>query len=460
MRYNRLDLLTLLVSLFIFSSCSKVDDSVGLDVDPQNQIDAKLVDTASIRTNTVKDDTVATNGLSQHPFGYLQDSELGTTEANIALTITSPTTDLSFGTSPVLDSAVLVLKYGNEFYGDSVSSQYRVDVRELNETFTNTTAYYNTKVWNVKPDVVGGKLFKKFTIHDSVRVNYIRDAKRDTMITRSPHIRIPINAAFINNKFFNAPAGTFATTTAFQAYMKGLYLSINKTQSTGKGGIGFFDLATADSSRLEIYYRNIAGTTIDTNFVNFGVTATNAAASIVHTYSTAVQTQLSNPAQQFPTVYVKPLAGLRTRVFFPYITKLKELGNITINKAELVIQVADTQLDPAQRLTLYRTDIASQRVDVPDNNLNDPRYLSEFSFGGGYDKTRKRYIINVTSYIQDLISGKLTQYGAYLAPLSIYNTRTNGDLAVPTTIAYRSVLGGGNSTSYKMKLNIIYTRVK
>ncbi|TZF82032.1 DUF4270 domain-containing protein [Pedobacter sp. BS3] len=493
MRYIKLDLLTLLISLFLLNACKK-PDGIGLEISPDKQIDASATDTVTVRAYTVKEDSVITRGQSQSPLGYLQD-EFGTTEANLAMALTLPQTGLTFGTSPVLDSAVLVLKYGDTFYGDADNSTYAVNVHQLNETFNLTANYYNTKQWNYNSTVIGSKTVNNFALQDSVLITDIVSGKPDTARVRYPQLRIPISSSFINNNFLNAGSDKFATTTAFNNFIKGLYLTINKSQSSGKGGVVFFDLATADSSRLEIYYRTDDGTTKDTIMTTFSLSSSNAAASIKHDYSTQLGPKIQEQVQAnksikngvFPTnpplplhdtLYVQPLGGLRTLVNFPYIKKLKELGNFTINKAELVVEINQdipTSLKPAPRLGFYCTDIAGQRQPIPDNNggqtnsYGDIRALPDGSYGGllqSYKKdagdfTHQRYVFIITSYLQDLLDGRSTQYNAYIAPVKSGLLRSAGsktDILPSVTTAAPAILGG-NSGNYKIRLNIIYTKL-
>ncbi|HEY2583220.1 MAG TPA: hypothetical protein VGI43_15515, partial [Mucilaginibacter sp.] len=65
MKFFRLDLLTLLISLFILNSC-KNQDSIGLGINPSGQPNGILVDTSTIITNTVKEDSVITSGLAKN----------------------------------------------------------------------------------------------------------------------------------------------------------------------------------------------------------------------------------------------------------------------------------------------------------------------------------------------------------------------------------------------------------
>ena len=461
MKLYKLDLLTLLISLFIFGGCQSTD-SIGLDVDPSTDINGTFTDTVSIRSSTVREDSIITNTLSQYPLGYFNDPVFGKTAANIALSLTMPSGNTTFGTAPVLDSAVLVLHYGDEFYGDS-TSKFRIEVRQLAEQLSKGKNYYNPSGFKVNSTVIGSQLV---TIRrkDSVKVNQIVTGKPDVVKTKAPQIRIPLSASFINSNFINAAATNFSTQALFIKFIKGLHLKVNEAQVSGQGGIAFLNLT--DSSRLDIYYKKTSGATIDTVLTSFPITAGSidapVAAQFTHDYTgTNVQTQLNNSAVQYDFTYVQGLAGLRTKLRFPNLDKLKELGSITINKAELIVSIVGgtDNYKPSPRLLMYTTDIASQRQFIPDFGANPAIALSDFDFGGFYDSTNKRYKFVVTTFLQDILKGKSKQYDTFIAPVNVTYSRQSGPLPSGST-ASRAVLGSAkNGVTYKMKLNIFYSKI-
>ncbi len=149
MKFFRLDLLTLLISLFILNGC-KNQDTVGLGITSSGQAKGTLVDTATIATNTVLEDSIVTVVLGKNPLAYFNDPVFGTTEANIASSLDLPGSTayvLPTGTITI-DSVRLVLRFADGFYGDSVASNYKLNVYQLNEQFNKSTTYYNTKQWN------------------------------------------------------------------------------------------------------------------------------------------------------------------------------------------------------------------------------------------------------------------------------------------------------------------------
>ena len=454
MKLYKQDLLTLLISLFILTGCQN-PDSIGLDVDPDNAIEGKLVDTLTIRSQTVKEDSVNTNSLSKYPLGYLADPAFGITESKIAVSLTLPSENLTFGTSPALDSAVLVLKYADEYAGD-VNSRLFVEVEQLGNRLTATTNYYNTTDHPLALNsvVIGSKAFKA-NLKDSMAIVDVIKGKPDANVKKAPQLRIPISAQFIEDNFFNKAASNFVTNSAFNDMIKGLHLKVNGAQTTGAGGLATFDLANSDS-RLEIYYKNVTSTTKDTTVTTFNFNTATSAATIKHDYTnTPVETQLSVPAGTYTVNYIQPL-GVKTRINIPYIQNLKALGEITINKAELVVQIeagADP-FTPAQKLYLYRTDIANQRQMIPDVSLG----LSDQALGGVYDPAKKQYRFPLTAYVQDILSGRLTQYDTFLTAVDP-KASSSAALAPSATTVSRAAIGSGiKNAPYTMKLNIVYTR--
>jgi hypothetical protein len=469
MKFFRLDLLTLLISLFILNSC-KNQDSLGLGVPLSSQANGGLIDTSTINTNTVLDDSVSTSGaLAKNPLAYFNDPVFGLTQSDLATDLNLPSSSaytLPIGTL-YIDSVRLVLKYANGFYGDSLSSVYKVNVYQLNEKFNTGTAYYNTKKWNYNSSNLLGSLTFNARSHDSVKIYRIIQGAPDTLVKVAPQVRIPIAPSFINNNFFNATSTTLGSNAIFNNSVKGLYITIDKSKTTGPGGV--IMLAPADS--LAVYYRSVNGATIDTNVVYLAVN--NLAASITHTYSTTIQTELKDTVTPKGTVYLQGLGGLRTRIKFPHLlTNLRNSlkgrknlpdSDIVLNHAELVVTVnpgSNIPYTPAPRLTMYKLDLARQRSSVEDAVPSYPLSGGVGVFGGFYSNTTNQYHFVLTAYLQNLLLNKAVDYGTFIAPIDVTNT-TSVDIAPTSQVGARTVAAGGTvSTSpYKMKLNIIYTKV-
>lgn len=114
MKYSSKDLLTWLISLFILSGCTN-PTGIGLEVDPEEQIDALFTDTVSIRTYTLQDDSVQSAAFDQTTFGLFRDPIFGTTQIDLALDLLASPSVKKMSSETIIDSVILVLPYGNNF---------------------------------------------------------------------------------------------------------------------------------------------------------------------------------------------------------------------------------------------------------------------------------------------------------------------------------------------------------
>ncbi|RDC54734.1 DUF4270 family protein [Pedobacter chinensis] len=466
MKFTKQDLLTLLIGLFLFASC-KNPDGVGLDVDPNSAIVGTLVSNEPISSQTVKENDVITAGLARHPLGYIVDPIFGKTESSLAMTVTPSSTSYDFGTSPVLDSAVLVLNLGTQFYGDTASTKYSIDVYQL----TNKITTYKSSDIQVHNSTLLGNFNSKIFPKTPIKIFDIVEGKADTLKIVPAQIRIPLNTAFIQSTILSLPTTGTSTNAKFIDYFKGLYAEVNKTSTTGTGGIAFIDFAGTNSYLQLVYKKTNTSSGIDTVSVNFPInnSAGTVTANIKHDYTgTEIATQLlpANASTQYNVTYLQALAGVKTKISFPTLADFtNKYGKVVVNKAELVVDLSSNTFGypfvPAQRLSLYRWDIAEQPTNVPDHNQGsqvvsgDPRALSDGVFGGYYDSLKNRYVFVVTAYVQDLIDKKLTDFGTFLAPTSL----TEFQVTPSVTSAGRAVIGSAGNTTNKLKLNIYYTKI-
>jgi hypothetical protein len=450
MKFYKLGLLTLLISLFILSSCKRQD---GIGLDPATEVTGTLLTDTSVIANTVPEDSVITNNAkARAPLAYFKDPELGTTEANIAVVLSTPgavSYTLPTGTITI-DSARLILPYStNGFYGDSLLSAYKIDVHQLSERIVTSKGYYNTKHFEFNSALLGTKTFAA-RAHDTLKILSQVKGGPDTLIKVPPQVRVPIDADFIKQNFFNASQSSLTTPAIFENFVKGLYITLDKNQTTGAGGNMFFNLTNA---ALTVYYRNNSGTAIDTTAISLAL-GTNVN-EIKHTYSTNVKAALANTSTN-GLIYLQGLVGLRAKVTLPDVKKIfASAGNVVINRAELVVKVnpgSAAPFAPIKRLSLYKYDIAHQRTTLQDASTTDPRASAAL---GGYNATTGEYHFIVTAYLQDLLRGKAVDYGTYLAPTD--PTIATTDLSPNANYAERSIVSAKNSP-YRIKLNIIYTK--
>jgi hypothetical protein len=514
MKFSKLDLLTLLISLFLFSSC-KDSSSIGLDVDPANAVSGTLLDTVTVSSRTVRDEATQTfygagsgSNPTRYPLGMMKDPIFGSTTASLAMSVNLPgSTATSFSTTPVtIDSAVLVLAYATdsvvakrrEFYGDSTAN-YNITVRQLSENLSTLNSWLSTKSY-ASGDVLGSYT-GPVRPNTKVKVISIVTGAADTSIVKTAHLRIKLNPALIRSKIAALDSLSLTTNARFNAAFKGLKVD---AITTGTGGVMFLDFENSNSN-LEIYYKQQNATTatqIDTIYKAFPITTTvNAvAATVTHDYTnTPVATQLNTPGD-YQITYLQAMNGIRNKISFPYLKNLTtSLGSkIAINKAELIIDSSDPadsipfKIPP--RLAMYRLDIAGQRQLIPDGNpyvqntnpSGDIRTATAgIAFDGFYRFIKTGYVqnsysFNITNYVQDLVDGKTIDYGTFIAPISTSLSTSLPDAGYVTTgqlsagvsapvlarYAYPAPTSAGrvvigsykNTNNRKIRLNIYYVK--
>lgn len=458
MKFYRLDLLTLLISLFILNSC-KNQDTIGLGVINSNQVSGSLIDTSTVVVNTVPEDSVQTNALAHSALSYFKDPVFGITESNLAMDLNLP--GLASYTIPTgtvtVDSALLVIKYArNSFYGDSLTSRYKANVYQLKERVLSQL-YYNTKTWSVdKATLLGSKSFLART-SDSLRILNPVANKPDTLVKVSPQLRIPLSTAFINQILYNAPSAQLKSNLVFKNNVKGLYVTLDQNQ-TGPGGTVMFALDSAAS--VQIYYKHNDGSVIDTGILV--LPSVTHAIEVKHTRSAAVQTELANTTTGRKTFYIQGLGGLRSKISFPYIKNIIKTigGDVVVNRAELVVTPmpgSTVPFAPLPKLSLYRLDLAKQRQYLQDASPADIRSFGQTAPGGFYNQQQQQYHFVITGYIQDLMSGKSQDYGTYIGTSVLTQQPTINPTA---EVDGRTLAVGFDTTSpYRIKLNLFYTKV-
>src|SRR5690606_13644492 len=265
MKYYFRDLLTLLISLFILTGCEN-PSKVGLDVDPGDQIYGELIDTLSVHAVTIKEDSIFTRGLFQIPFGYFEDPTIGESTANIQFALQNVAAgDSRIPTDASIDSAIMVINYGRDFFGDSLNTTTKIEVKQLSAPYEIGKNYPNNASWTVSPDVYGEKTMTRHAYRDSVRIRTVIN-DRDTTVRVAPQIRIPMDAAKIKNLFDgNIDSAQFADHDFYHGRIKGFQISVNKSAQTGTGNLVHLAI-NAESNGLMVYYKTPDTTKQKTKF--------------------------------------------------------------------------------------------------------------------------------------------------------------------------------------------------
>jgi hypothetical protein len=427
----------LAVLVVLFASCKKESD-IGIDIQPEEDIIGLFTtDTTTLLTYTVREDSIRTDETPTVVLGKYNDVIFGESTCGVYSQLSIPNNlgNITFQSAgfAILDSAVLMLSYKIDYYGDTLTPQ-KFDVYQMTDMIYKDSIYYSNQTRSCFPGAIGS-----LTFNPKPRTEVIVNG--DTV---PAHVRIPMDLNWAQQIFNQSGGANLASQASWQAYMNGIYIS----PGAMGGGLLYFNMLDSLTG-LRLYYHTATSATSFTFVVN---STTAYHSHYQHNYNTAdldIQAQLTNPAAgPWTKNYVQSNAGLKTRIEFPFLDNYKNLGYpIAINKAELVIE-GDPGIssDFPLNTRMFLTSIDS----VGKEHLLIDMFESSSYYGGSLNTTTNQYRINIARYIQGVLSGEEENNGLYLK--EIFGTE-NGR---------RSVIGSGDASATnppRMYLRLVYTRI-
>ena len=421
------------VLLFAITGCKNDSSIIGLDVQPESdRLHQGYVDTSTVISFTRKQDSLITSDLPYQLLGSYNDSLFGKAYSSIYMQLTISNANPDFGTTPVLDSAVLALAYDPLYYGHF--DQQTLNVFQLTQEIYVDSTYYSNRIFNYNYiDLCNAQTFiPKPT--DSIVVWGVKAA---------PQLRIKLSNTFGQNLLDNSTQMT--DDASFRNFFKGLYVTTaNALPLVNTGGIFRFMLYNPNS-KLTLYYHNSSSDSLRFDLV-YG---SNCQSSLYfdHNYSTvpAITNQFSDSTQGQNFIYLQAMSGLRSRIHIPYLKNYANNGGIAVNKAELILKADPNTISTSYaaplNLVLEGIDDAGKPYAMPDA-IDASHY-----YGGAYDAVNHTYTFNISRQVQAIIAGKTINHGFNLVV-------SGGSLNMN-----RLLLGGGGNSSYKMTFKITYTKL-
>lgn len=417
---------TFLLGIFLIISCKKKQSPIGQStIDQTELLSSGGIDTFSLRTFTIVEDSVITDNPAYGILGAINDPVFGTTVSEIYTQLRLIGVDPNFGDPKgiTVDSLVLRLEYAG-FYGKP--GYHAVEVYELAEDlYIDSTYYASTTFTDKGVDLVQ---FNENVIYfDENTLTVISD---DTV---SSQLRIPMNISLgeeLIKEAYYTPV-TFNTNTDFISYFKGLKIRIPTIPPSGDGGLFYFDM-NDPSSKMTLYYTDADGQhefdfVINSECADFNhVDVNNAFTNVQNVIDDTLSGMTEFYAQSFKSRAVVQIPGLSD---IP--------SNAVIHKATLELPVeyqSGTSYDPGDLL------IASTRIEKGDDKLYSIGVLGEYS------DANKQFTFDLRSYVQSIVSGQLENTELVFSPFFFI---TSGD----------RIIFNGPQTNNKMKpkISIVYT---
>ena len=389
---NTLFLLCALL-LFAISGCKKPTDLQADGLLPQEDVlYANQSDTARILSYIVREDTLSTDELSACLLGSYTDETFGRTLASFSTQFVLSGANPSFPETFEVDSVIFSVAYTGYSYG-SMGEGY-LSVKELSADLPKSGSFnssYNAPVMN---ENLLADASQTFQFKPKTYLYGIADSL-------APQLRIPLKTSLGNRLLQPADTTALDSDENFQAYFKGLKVEAGSYPM----GVVALDL-TNINSKITVYYRFDNGGLADTTFYEFPVTSDCGRYSrLQHFYQYATQPELQELvttdtlANQAMT-YLQAGAGTKTKLVLPNLLDLQMSEGRIINKAELIVPYEpDSRYAPTSQIFIFYQNSEGTLVALPD----------QFSgtVGGGVEEGNKRYRLNITQYVQKVISGEL-----------------------------------------------------
>lgn len=483
-----------------FTACTKFDTTnLGSDLLPAVDNVNTFADTLSIVTTqgVFNDSLFSITSTEEHLLGKISSDPLfGTTQADVYCELKPINYPYIFGNpgdtlngfGAGLDSVVLCLKY-NSFWGDS-ATPIQFQVFEVNATGAWDSIGRSHKI-DYAPST-GAPLSNPVSVDIRKLGNWVKFRNgRDSVQNQ---IRIPLSSSFANALWARDTLTTgnnsFRNDSLYRLFQKGFAI-----KATGPGNALIYTTLADAGTRLEVHYRRKNQGRLDTTYSIFRL-ATNTQIPFSSTANNIVRNRggfpvvTSNPGNE---IYLQAGAGTFANLDIPALTSL---SNRVVHRAEIIIEQVQPStpfdnniMTPPNFLYLDLRDTSAGNpkykpiyFDLNPEVFYDPDYKNPFTssffptggvnsnyFGGflrsGVDKfgnQMKYYNINITRYIQNLVTRNLPNYKMRLfAPYTIlYEQYGAGAVAYYNRFCYgRIKVGGGNNPDYKMRLRIIWSKI-
>lgn len=432
-------------------ACSKPTPFGGDLLDDQ-LADYDFTDTLSLNITVEREDSsLQSNDRNIADYqlcGELNDPIFGKSSAEIFTSMLTGNSAINFQNPRYrYDSLVMYLKLNpTGYYGDTLSEQTLRIFRLSKGIETGDSATYYTNSSIEAGEQVGEVKF------------FPRVSRQDSLISetaRASYVRIKLSDSF-GQELFGLDSLTYASDTAFEKAFRGLKIV---SASTGNpGAVLALGLNDVNFSLMRMFY-----TRDDTVKGAFFYQFRNAHKFVrtTHEYNGApIANQIGQTNGDY--IYAQGMAGLRFKVEFPTAASL---DNIAVNKAELVLTIAKDV--PNDNPLLYATSQLVAGNYATDSSFTftpDVLYSIGVTGSDGFGRfggfPEKRIVNNqeVTQYRFTLTK----QFQRIVDDTSgDKNKRTVWFFLSPGyRLATRAIMYGTNSSVYKPKLELKYTKVR
>jgi hypothetical protein len=440
--------LIIFISVFIVS-CKNSDSDLGLNLRPdKGEFYSAETDTFTVIAYTVEEDSIKTDSLSTNILGAMYDPQFGISTSGIATEATITQANISFGTTPKVDSVILYIRWDKAYAYGNTKSKQNMKIYTINEKIDDSKKYFS----NYKPSLGSeiGNWTGNFNITDSIKLK-----QGKTIVKKGPGLLIKLNTSF-GELLAKADPTVYSGVPTFKEFLKGIVFEPSKLGLTsGEGAILGADFFSGNS-QIIVYYND----TLQHAFV-FNNNCENYNLYTTDNNNTNIINQLAKPGMHYPSTYVQSMGGCKTKIEIPYLFNLiKNTVNerVIINEAALVLTPLNgtitTQYPLPNRLYLLQPDEKTKEnapiLDFLD--FLDPGFGRYSLYGGGYNSLTGDYTIRFTRHLQNILDQKNENLNR-----GFYVTIPSDKPITPSRVVLNTTRTSSNKA---LKLRITYSKIK
>jgi hypothetical protein len=479
----------LFISFFITLSACEDPQEIGSEVFAQD-IGVLFTDTLTVDASTVLLDSVVTSSTSTLLVGRTTDPSLGTAEANSYFHIvpfdtlyssvdTAGRKNVKWIRYPSkVDSIRFFLPYN--FYQGDTNQRQTIKLVQLATTATldvDKQYYSNSEAPALSNTVIGqvqnarirpirnnniisgtGRFDTlRIPITDPAFISLIasqRDPKKDNAIVRTEFRKATRGFALVSESVKNAAiVGFDAIYSLVRVYYNYKYTYTLRNKADTADSI----TVTVDTTKfnyLQVYDRDIA-TPVNVRFNKITASRTGNLAKLVKATDILPAKQTNNE------VYLQNAAGVVMKIQFPTLSKLKARQDVAINKAELILEpnANSSSFTLPQDLILVESTKDNRLQRTTTDATGSMRIVSGESYTAAFSTRTNAYTFNVTSSLQNILSGRNLSNGWMISP-SVFTTNAQGTRSLASgSKIYSWDINRAVFNSKNIKLKVYYTYV-
>ncbi|GHT81570.1 hypothetical protein FACS189467_5850 [Bacteroidia bacterium] len=362
-----------------------------------------------VTLSTVPMDSLNTNNFSVAVLGRIDDPRFGKSKAGFAAQFEPIAYNYDFPVgkdSITFDSVFLILKFSGAF-GDDDKTSMPIEIYELTTALGDSTTYYGASRTN---NVIS-------SLYSPTQIN---TGGAFTVEVADSIVRIPLNQTLLDKLHSTL---SLATKAEFLDVFKGLYVTV---ADGADGGIKYCSPVITSttysvSSAMWVYYHYPSGDSTLTGTFPYLI------------YSHDPRFGVFEHDDSYPTssnVFLQGLCGTGIEARFDVDTIKQWKGEKSINRVELVLDIADA--DKSNPLSLNLFPLQLYGLHFTDHGYSFIRDVTIGVSGGAINRSLMQYSLNITHFFSDVSNGKYE--ALYIVPTTATSAMSYGAIKNNATL--------------------------